>query len=157
MSHVKALGTARNRSLRRLKIGFAGPCPPTRFDEELAARLIQTTLDQIVKDYPGYTYVLVSGHTNVGALKLAYQDADDRCWWTVGVASQRAKEHPLFEVDEVITSRHWVDWGNESERFVEECDVLFALGDGPQTLREAFACAALGKRVYRVDLPLLRG
>lgn len=156
MSHVKALGTTNNRLKRQLKIGFAGPCPPTTFDEALAEQLINETLDRIVADHVSFEYALVSGHTDVGALKLAYKAASDRGWWTIGIASTKAKEHPLFDVDEKISNPAWTEWGSESERFVEEFDVLFVLGDGPQGLREARQAEKLGKRVYPVEMPTVR-
>ncbi len=159
MSHVKAMGTTNNRPnpiRRQLRIGFAGPCPPTQFDEALAIRLITEAFDQVVADYPERLYALVSGHTRVGALQHAYAEASNRGWWTVGIASQRAKEHPLFDVDEIIEDATWTEWGSESDRFIEECDVLIVLADGPQGLREADAIEARGKRAYRIEMPTVR-
>ncbi|HVI68952.1 MAG TPA: hypothetical protein VM581_00675 [Magnetospirillaceae bacterium] len=139
--------------MNEVRIGVVGYCPPTRFDEEEAARLIVTAFDVVANYYAGRSIVIVSGLTNVGVLALAYAEAVKRGWRTVGITSARALEHPLFPVDE----KHIVgeNWGDESPTFVANIDALVRIGGGKQSHAEARIVASSGRPVFLYELEAL--
>lgn len=61
-------------------------------------------------------YELVSGLTNMGIPKLAYEIADKKGWTTVGFSAEEAKEYECYDVDkEIIVGKKF---GDESEEFI---------------------------------------
>lgn len=135
-----------------LNIGLVGYCPPTKFDEDEAKRLIEEALDRIVKDHPGVQeYTLVSGLTDVGVLAIGYRAAKERGWMTVGIACSEAYKHDWFdEIDEHMIVKG--SWGVETETFLSECDVLLRIGGGKQSRDEAKLFASRGGIVYAHEL-----
>lgn len=143
--------------MNEVRVGVVGYCPPSRFDEVEAARLVVAAYDAVVEYvaqcHPGASITIVSGLTNVGVLKLGYAEAARRGWRTVGITSERALEHPLFEVDEkYIVGKNW---GDESETFVASIDALVRIGGGKQSHAEAKIVADSGRPVFAYELPLL--
>ena len=135
-------------------IGVVGYCPPTRFDEVEARRMIVEAFDkikiQLHKDEP---VAVVSGLTNVGVLKIAYEEAAARNWFTVGVACKRALEHPLFAVNSQLIVGE--QWGEESDTFVGLLDCIIRIGTGKQSIREAGLVKGRGNPAFEYDLPVL--
>lgn len=101
----------------------------------------------------GNTPTVVSGLTNVGVLKIAYEEARSRGWNTVGIACKRAEEHELFPVDEKIIVGE--NWGDESPSFLEDLDCMVRIGTGKQSIRETDELKARGKPAFEYDLPFL--
>lgn len=85
---------------------------------------------------------LVSGLTNQGVPRLAYELAAALGMRTVGVSARQALRvrAGLFPVDErVIVGERF---GDESAVFLARIDVLIRIGGGPQSRREAEAFRA---------------
>jgi hypothetical protein len=139
--------------METFSVGVVGYCPPTQFDEQEARRMIIEAYEKISLLRPKANIRIVSGATNVGVLKIAYEEATKRKWKTVGVACKRAKEHPLFPVDELIIVGE--EWGEESETFVGMLDAIIRIGIGKQSLREAEEVKNKGKMSIEYDLPPL--
>lgn len=136
-----------------LRIGVVGYCPPTKFDEVEARHMIVEAYDQIEKLYPDTSKAVVSGLTNVGVLKIAYQEAQKRKWRTVGIACAKVTEHELFPVDEKIIVGE--NWGDESSAFLSAIDLIIRIGTGKQSITETEETKRRGKRVLEYDLPAL--
>lgn len=153
----RALATAKAEMYRvtqdALMLGVVGYCPPTRFDEGEARRMVVDAYDRVRKAYPDRAIAVVSGLTNVGVLKIAYEEATKRGWKTVGVACERAMEHPLFPVDARIVVG--ANWGDESATFVGILDAIVRIGQGKQSLRETEEVKRNGKPAFEYDLPIL--
>jgi hypothetical protein len=139
---------------QELRVGVVGYCPPTKFDETEARRMLKEAYDSINTDFPGREIAIVSGLTNVGVLKLAYEEAKTRGWRTAGVACSKAAEFPCFPVDEKVIVGN--EWGDESQTFVNSIDVLVRVGGGKQSLREAEIIRQQGKRTYEYELPVIK-
>jgi hypothetical protein len=136
-----------------LKIGVVGYCPPTVFDEKLARQMIEDAYSRIEAHFTDVNIAIVSGLTNVGVFKIAYEEAQKKGWRTVGVACKRAEEHELFPVDEKIIVGE--NWGDESPRFLEGLNAIIRIGTGKQSVRETNVIKALGKPALEYDLPAL--
>jgi predicted Rossmann-fold nucleotide-binding protein len=136
-----------------IKIGVVGYCPPTKFDQTEARRMIIDAYDRVASYFAGHRIAIVSGLTNVGVLAIAYKEARKRGWRTVGIACKRAFEHPVFPVDEQKIVGE--EWGEESRAFLDELDAIIRIGFGKQSLREAEAIKAKGLPVFEYDLPSL--
>lgn len=78
--------------------------------------------------------VLVSGYSNLGILKLGYEEATKRGWKTVGCAPKEVFDYAVYKVDE-----EWIvgeNFGDESEYFINHIDIFIGIGDGKQTVKE---------------------
>ena len=135
------------------RVGVVGYCPPTKFDENEARRMINEAYDDVVV-YSGLAPVaIVSGLTNVGVLAIAYEEAVKRGWRTVGIACGRAMEHELFPVDEQLVVGD--NWGDESSSFTSILDAMIRIGTGKQSIRETEEVRAQGLPTFEYDLPVL--
>lgn len=140
--------------MEAMKVGVVGYCPPTNFDEEEAARMIVDAYDQIARDFSGKEIQIVSGLTNVGVLKIAYEEATKRGWKTIGVACKKAEDHPLYPVDESFVIGD--NWGDESPTFLGMINAMIRIGVGLQSIRETEVVKQRGEPVYEYDLPVLQ-
>ena len=140
--------------MNELKLGVVGYCPPTKFDEVEARRMLNEAYCNVKLDFPNKIVTVVSGLTNVGVLKLAYEEAKNRGWRTAGIACEKARGFEWFPVDDtpIIIGKNW---GEESETFINSIDALVRIGIGPQSIKEARLVKALGKKIYEYDLPKL--
>ena len=138
----------------KIKIGVVGYCPPTKFDENEAERMINEAYDAVQQVHPDKKKIVVSGLTNVGVPALAYRAAVQRGWSTKGIACSKASEYPLFPVDEKVIIGH--EWGDESHEFVNGIDILIRVGGGKQSLKEAADVWMQRKPVLEYDLPALK-
>jgi hypothetical protein len=135
-----------------LAIGVVG-YSRQHFDRNLARALIQVAYDKAVCAFPDHEAIaVVSGYTNIGIPALAYEEAKNRGWRTVGIACKKGKDHPLFEVDEGAFVGD--NWGDESGTFLEACNVLIRIGGGEQSHSEAARFLQQGGRVFAFDLPI---
>lgn len=139
--------------MTELRVGVVGYCPPSKFDADEALRLIREAFDTVAANHPGRPITIVSGLTDVGVLGIAYREAVERGWRTVGIASERALEHPLFPVDEHIVVGQ--NWGDESPFFVDSLHMMIRIGGGKQSHAEAAQMTELGRDVLAYELDLL--
>jgi len=118
----------------RYNLGVVGYCPPSRFDEDEARRMVNEGFDQVAATHPNTEINIVSGLTHVGVLGIAYEEAQKRGWRTTGIACKKAQEHRLFPVDEQQIVGE--NWGDESKTFIDSIDGILRVGGGPQSKRE---------------------
>lgn len=116
-----------------LRIGVIG-YSAQEFDEKKAKEEIIKAFDKIEKKYSMEDYCVVSGYTNLGIPQIAYQEATKRKWKTVGVACKKSSNYDTFPCDEEIIVGE--DWGDESERFLQEIDCIVKIGGGEQSKKE---------------------
>jgi hypothetical protein len=138
-----------------IRVGVVGYCPPTRFDEQKAKEYLTEAYNQIEKDFPNARITIVSGLTNVGVLKLAYEEAKRRHWSTAGVACKKAYDFEWFKTDEqpIIIGDNW---GDETDTFVKSIDALVRIGLGKQSLLESELVRKRGSKTYEYDLPSIK-
>lgn len=128
-------------------VGYSG----AKFDEDIAKALLVLAFDIVEADSKSDEYAVVSGYSNMGIPKLAYEEADKRKWKTVGFSAEEAKEYELYDVDEEIIEGE--KFGDESEKFIEYIDCLVRVGGGKQSMEETQKAKDLNKQVYEYDLP----
>lgn len=135
----------------KLNIGVVGYCPPSRFDENEARRMINEGYDQFQERHPGREIRIISGLTNVGVLKIAYEEARKRRWEITGITNETAaREYELFPVDsQTIVGK---TWGDESQTFVDAIDGILRVGGGPQSKREVQQIRERGGEVIEFEL-----
>jgi len=139
--------------MNEVRIGVVGYCPPTKFDEIEARRMIAEAYERIQAQYGERQIVIVSGLTNVGVLAIAYDEATKRGWRTVGIACKRAQEHPHFPVNEKQIIGE--NWGDESATFLAELNAIVRIGTGKQSIQETQAIKRKGLPTFEYDLPVL--
>ena len=132
-----------------LRIGVVGYTTQD-FDKDKALELIKETYDFLDKRYEGLSKVVVSGLTNIGMSAIAYQEAVDRGWKTVGIACSKAKNMDWFPVDKHIITGD--KWGEESSLFLNSIDLLVRIGGGKQSITETIKMKKMGKPVYEHNL-----
>lgn len=96
------------------------------------------------------TITVVSGLTAIGIPLIAYEEAKERCWKTIGIACKKANEYPQFPVDEKIIVGE--DWGDESNTFIKIVDKLIRVGGGSQSISEVKKARNKGIAVLEFDL-----
>lgn len=137
----------------KFNLGVVGYCPPSRFDEDEARRMINEGFDQVTIEHPDTEINVVSGLTYVGVLGIAYEEARKRGWATTGIACKKAEDHPLFPVDKKQIVGE--NWGDESETFVNSIDGILRVGGGPQSKREVGMVQEKGGDVIEFELTLI--
>jgi 2C-methyl-D-erythritol 2,4-cyclodiphosphate synthase len=136
-----------------IKIGVVGYSDDKSFDHTIAKALLGVALALIDQHHPSNQYEMVSGLTNMGVPKLAYELADKRGWITVGLSSKEAKEYECYNVDkEIIVGDKF---GDESDYFIDYIDILVRIGGGKQSIRETEMAKDKKITVYEYDLPRL--
>lgn len=151
MSHGTAGIADESHRLRVGVVGYSGQ----KFDEEKAGKFLDEAFGIIAKRYPQREVRMVSGWTNLGIPKLAYERAVERGWQTEGISTMKAFEFERFDVD--VWRIVGDDWGAESPAFLHSIDVLIRVGGGGQALREAEAAKRLNLPILEYDLPALKG
>ena len=121
--------------MNTLKIGVVG-FSRSQFDKKAAILQLRNHLEYFVEKYPEHIISVVSGYTNMGVPRLAYQIADDMDLHTVGFSAKQALKvrsgvYPVKE--EVIVGEKF---GDESAEFIKYIDVLLRIGGGPQSRKE---------------------
>lgn len=118
-----------------IKIGVVG-FSRNQFDQKAAHQQLKTILHFLSKDTRPDSVELVSGYTNTGVPKIAYQIADDMGLITVGFSAKQALrvKNGLYPVQKNIIFGS--KFGDESEAFVAYIDLLIRVGGGPQSRRE---------------------
>lgn len=129
-----------------MKIGVIG-YSDKKFDVVEARRLIELGLDTFQATSKDE---VVSGLTNIGIPKIAYEVATERDMTTVGIACDKAKDYECFKVDRKFIIG--TEWGDESGHFLKYIDVLIKVGGGVQSVKE-FEAFKGPKKEY--DLPII--
>ena len=137
----------------RYNLGVVGYCPPSRFDEEAARRMVNEGFDKVAATHPNTEINVVSGLTHVGVLGIAYEEAQKRGWRTTGIACKKAQEHRLFPVDEQQIVGE--NWGDESKTFIASIDGILRVGGGPQSKREVGMVRDKGGETIEFELALI--
>lgn len=153
-----------NQSHESLRIGVVG-YSGRPFDEKVARGELRRLLSELVenRELEAKAVEVVSGLTNVGIPKIAYEVAVEMGFKTVGISASRAliSSSGVFPVDkQIIVGQHY---GDESEEFIGYIDVLIRIGGGEQSVkevtmfRERFANdpASLDGCLVEVELPVL--
>lgn len=151
--------------MKILRLGIVGYCPPSKFDEQKALEYIVDAFNKVTADFSEHLITIVAGVTNVGVLKLAYEEAKRRSWKTAGVGCKKAYDFEWFPTDEepIIVGENW---GDESRTFVygtgipghpheKGLDALVRVGSGTQALKESILVREMGKPTYEYELPRL--
>lgn len=150
--NISLIKLAMNKGVYNL--GVVGYCPPSCFDEDEARRMVREGFDKFAAQHPDLEINIVSGLTNVGVLKIAYEEATKRGWKTTGIACEKAQNYELFPVDEQeIVGKNW---GDESARFVEIIDGILRVGGGIQSKKEVNAVIEKGGDVIEYELALIQ-
>ena len=134
----------------KLRIGVVGFSRP-HFDHSVASTLIAKGIQHILQEHnvQPIECELVSGLTNVGIPKLAYEYASSLNMRTVGVSARSALRARcgIYPVDQQVIVGN--KYGDESQTFVNSIDVLLRVGGGPQSRHEV----ELFKERYKGDAP----
>ncbi len=118
-----------------MKIGVVG-FSQRFFDHDLAKSLLNQAIVQLTKGMNPRDIEIVSGLTNAGVPKLAYQIAHKRGYTTIGISAKRALRvnSGIFPCDKQIIVGE--NFGDESEQFIEYIDYLIRVGGGSQSRKE---------------------
>lgn len=118
-------------------IGFSS----TPYDKATAQSVIHWELlgvkNEFERNYEHCVFEIVSGLTDIGIPGQAYRIAKTTFGndiKSVGYACSKAKDFPQFPVDE----KHIIgnNWGDESDEFLANIDVLIRIGGGSQSMKE---------------------
>ena len=116
---------------RPWRIGIVG-YSQDKFDHAKATRILQEALDLRAITHPESE--VVSGYTDMGVPGIAYRVAQQVGMSTVGIACEKASEHPCFPCDKVIIEGD--EWGDESPTFLKYIDEMVKVGGGKQSIAE---------------------
>ena len=117
------------------KIGVVG-FSRNQFDKRTAAQKLRRILGDLTAGQAKENIEIVSGYTNMGIPKIAYQLADEMKLTTVGFSAKQALRvrsgvYPVKK--EIIVGERF---GDESQKFIEYIDILVRIGGGPQSRHE---------------------
>jgi len=113
-------------------VGFSGK----PFDINSATEKLRSILGRLNTKFNDGDIELVSGYTNIGIPKIAYEIADELGMITVGISAKEALnvDCGLYPVKKkIIVGDHF---GDESDTFIEYIDILIRIGGGNQSLHE---------------------
>ena len=133
-----------------LRIGVIG-YSAQKFNEKKARAFLNSALASY---YPmGSNVSIVSGLTNIGVPKIAYELAVEHCLRTVGICCELAKYEDCFDCNEI----HYVgkNWGDDSIFFLSSIDELIRIGGGDIAMKEVKIAKQMGLPVVEYDLPTL--
>ena len=117
-----------------IKIGVIGFSDETKYKSSAGKKAVKDSFDNLQLLFPKKNIVIVSGLSNVGIPKLAYEEAVSRKWKTVGIAPKEVENYELFAVDEKIIVGD--KFGDESKKFIDYIDILVKIGGGKQSEKE---------------------
>ncbi len=118
-----------------MKIGVVGFSRP-QFDQKIAKELLRESIDSFMEGRDLATIEIISGLTNVGVPKLAYELAVEKGIITVGISAKRALsvKSGIFPCDKQIIAGQ--NFGDESAIFIDYIDCLIRVGGGIQSRNE---------------------
>lgn len=117
----------------KIKIGIIGFSDESKYKKLDGVKSIKDAFDNIEQLFPKQEIYIVSGLTNMGIPRLAYEEAVKRKWKTVGIAPKESEKYELFLVDEKILVGE--KFGDESKVFINYINILIKVGRG-STIRE---------------------
>lgn len=119
-----------------MKIGVVG-FSQHNIDEDLARNILSKSFQQLIERHPHHVPIeIVSGLTNIGIPRIAYQIADELGFITIGISAERAKQvrcgvYPVHR--RIIEGK---EFGDESLIFIDYIDCLIRVGGGKQSHHE---------------------
>lgn len=125
---------------RLLRIGVVG-FSRNEFDQKSASQILEQEFLTLKEKYG--IFEVVSGYTDRGVPRLAYQLADKLGLRKIGYSARQALKvkSGLYPVHDVILVGK--KFGDESERFVRHIDQLIRVGGGKQSRHEVELFKAL--------------
>lgn len=147
-----------------MKIGIVG-FSSKHINEQLATTLLEDMICKIAAGCSSSEEVeVVTGLTNIGIPKLAYQIADKHKFIKVGISAQQAYRVKcgIYFVDKEIIVGEF--FGDESQTFVDYIQYLVRVGGGKQSASEVNLfkekCHSLQwdttERLYEKEFQLLK-
>lgn len=120
---------------KTIKYGIVG-FSRNQFDQETARQILEKLFRQIQEKHKEKEIEIVSGYTNTGVPKIAYELADAFGFTTVGFSAEQALavKSGVYPVAKVMLFGK--KFGDESEAFVQYIDALIRVGGGKQSRRE---------------------
>ncbi|MGI0118793.1 hypothetical protein [Zooshikella sp. RANM57] len=118
-----------------MKIGVVG-FSKQQFDQKTARILLKNEISGIMSKTDSSNIEVVSGLTNTGVPKIAYEIAVEMDLTTVGISAKRALKvrSGVFPCNKQIIVG--TNFGDESDSFIEYIDYLIRIGGGPQSRME---------------------
>ncbi len=119
-----------------MKIGVVG-FSQENIDHALARNILLRSFRQLIeRNNQDESVEIVSGLTNIGIPKIAYQIADEFGFITVGISAEKALyvKCGIYHVDKQIIEGK--DFGDESITFIDYIDHLIRVGGGKQSHQE---------------------
>jgi hypothetical protein len=107
-----------------------------QFDKKAARELLQHEFQKIKERHADTIIEIVSGYTNSGVPKIAYELADQFGFVTVGFSAKQALRvrSGVYPVQKKIIKGN--RFGDESEAFIDYIDALIRIGGGKQSRHE---------------------
>lgn len=131
-----------------MRIGVVGFLEQSSDAEKKAGEIIRKVFDDIKKEYGDV--VVVTGLIPIGISLLAYLEAKERGWRTVGIAPEKAEYFDQLPVDEKIIAG--TEWGDEAEFFLSMIDMLIVIGGSKYLHKEIQMAKEKGIKVIEFDL-----
>ncbi|MFK7747860.1 MAG: hypothetical protein AB8B65_05695 [Kordia sp.] len=118
-----------------VKYGIVG-FSRNQFDQKAAHEILQNEFQKIKEKHTDETVEIVSGYTNSGVPKIAYELAEKFDFVTVGFSAKQALRvrSGVYPVKKKIIRGN--RFGAESEDFVRYIDALIRVGGGIQSRHE---------------------
>ncbi|MEM7373742.1 MAG: hypothetical protein AAF587_34285 [Bacteroidota bacterium] len=118
-----------------IKYGVVG-FSRNQFDKQSAYQILDHLFKQIKEKHSHKEIEIVSGYTNAGVPKIAYELADAYGFITVGFSAEQALtvRSGVYPVRKVILKGK--KFGDESEDFIRYIDALIRVGGGKQSRKE---------------------
>ncbi|MFK7799367.1 MAG: hypothetical protein AB8E82_18090 [Aureispira sp.] len=134
-----------------IKYGIVG-YSKNEFDQKRATQILKECFEKIKKKHPHAIVEIVSGYTNTGVPKIAYELADQFGFVTVGFSAEQALNVRcgVYPVQKVILKGSY--FGDESEYFVRYINALIRVGGGPQSRHETALFKAISAQQPLNDL-----
>ena len=113
-------------------VGFSG----RPFNKHIAHSLLYKHINALKQKYGAKNLEIVSGYTNIGIPKIAYEIADELGITTVGLSAKEALsvDCGLYPVDKVMIVGEC--FGDESPTFINYIDIMIRVGGGKQSMDE---------------------
>lgn len=139
-------------------VGYSG----RPFNKNTARNLLLKHIRFLEQKYGAKNLEIVSGYTNIGIPKIAYEIADDMGITTVGLSAKEALtvDCGLYPVDKIMIVGE--RFGDESSTFIDYIDIMIRVGGGNQSIQEVkhfkekFIDAQLSNVLFEEELEELK-